>query len=383
MMEQTIFRCPKVIIKGKDTLLKVGEEASKYGQRVMIVTGKSSTKKSGALDKVCHALIEKNLSYIVFDEVESDPSVDTVMKGATLCKDEKIEVIVAIGGGSPLDAAKGIAIVATNGGNIRDYEKQSLSQSALPIVAIPTTAGTGSEVTRFTVITDTETKVKMLIAADSIVPHTAILDPMLTLTMPKDVTAATGMDALTHAIEAYISKVATPMSDIFALKAIELIVANLIPAVCNPGNIEARANMLYGQMYAGLAFSNASVALVHAMSRPLGAHFGVPHGVANAILLPSVMNYNRCSCIGKMKDIAKAMGEVVDGLSTRDASYSVLQVIDDLFAETGLKGRLSMYDIPEEKLGQLAEDAYNSGSRLNNPRLATQEEILAIYQSIY
>jgi 1,3-propanediol dehydrogenase/alcohol dehydrogenase len=382
-MEQTIFRSPRTIIKGNGSILKAGIEAKKYGKKVMVVTSRSSTKKSGALDKVCTALKEEGLGYIIFDEVESDPSVHTVTKGAELCRAENVEVIVAIGGGSPLDAAKGIAIVASNGGDIRDYEKQGLKTDALPIVAIPTTAGTGSEVTRFTVITDTETKIKMLIAADSIVPQTAILDPELTVTMPKEVTAATGMDALTHAIEAYISKLATPMSSLFALEAIELIAANIIPAVCNPDHMEARANMLYGQMYAGLAFSNASVALVHAMSRPLGAHFGVPHGVANAILLPTVMSYNRCSAVEKMKDVAVAMGEVVEGISVREASYTVIDVIDELFAQTGLEGRLSAYNIPEEALELLAQDAYNSGSRLNNPRIATQAEILELYKSIY
>jgi 1,3-propanediol dehydrogenase/alcohol dehydrogenase len=306
-----------------------------------------------------------------------------VTKGAALCKEARAEVVVAIGGGSPLDAAKAIALLATNQEEIGTYEKEVPLKEALPLVAIPTTSGTGSEITRFTVITDTKTKVKMLIGHETLIPKVAILDPILTVSMPKDVTAATGMDALTHAIEAYTSKVATPFTDLFALKAVELISQNLIRAVHNPEDLEARANMLKGQMYAGYAFGNASVALVHAMSRPLGAHFGLSHGIANAILLPGVLAYNRATCVGKMRDLAKALGEIVEGVSAKEASHKAVAAVEALFEETGLEKRLSAYGVKEDQLPLLVEDAFASGSRLNNPRIATKEDLLNLYQQIY
>jgi 1,3-propanediol dehydrogenase/alcohol dehydrogenase len=382
-MKQEIFRGPSVVIQGENTLREVGNQAKKYGKRVLVVTGKNSTKASGVLDELCKILKDSNLEYVVFDEIESDPSVDTVTKGGVLCKQIGAQVVVAIGGGSPLDAAKAIALLATNGEGIETYERQVPENQALPIIAIPTTAGTGSEITRFTVITDTKTKIKMLIGHETLIPKVAILDPTLTVSMPKSVTAATGMDALTHAIEAYTSKLATPFTDLFALKAVELIASNLIRAVHNPEDLEARGNMLKGQMYAGYAFGNASVALVHAMSRPLGAHFGLSHGIANAILLPGILAYNRSTCVNKMKELAKVLGEVVEDISAKEASYKAVAAVKALFEETGLDRRLKNYGVEEEKLTLLAKDAFASGSRLNNPRIATEEEILNLYKEIF
>ncbi|MFT8316473.1 MAG: iron-containing alcohol dehydrogenase [Clostridium sp.] len=382
-MISSVFQSPGKIIYGQGTVKQIGEETKKYGKKIMIVTGKSSSKKTGALDKVIDSLKMENLQYVIFDKVESDPSVDTVELGTSIAKEEKIDVIVALGGGSPLDAAKGISIMLTNSGSIVDYEKKQPEVPGVPVVAVPTTAGTGSEVSKFIVITDTRRKVKMLIGGETLIPKVAILDGELTLMVPPDVTAATGMDALTHAIEAYISKKAQPATGVQALSAIKLISENLAKAVQNGENMDARNNMLFAQMQAGLAFSNASVALVHAMSRPLGAYFGVPHGLANAILLPRVMEYNRAACAEKFKDIAETMGENTSGLSIREASNLAVKAVKELYAETGLPVKLRDVGVKEEMIETLAKDAIKSGSALVNPRKASLEDLIDIYKSIY
>lgn len=382
-MSYSIFQSPVKIIYGKDSIIAVGKEAAIYGKKIMVVTGRSSSKKTGALQKVIDSLKENNLEVLVFDEVESDPSTKTVREGTKKAKAEGIDTIVALGGGSALDAAKGISAMCTNPGDITDYEKNELINYGLPIIAIPTTAGTGSEISRFTVITDTERKIKMLIGGEAILPKVAILDPCLSIMMPKHVTAATGMDALTHAIEAYISKAAQPMTDVFALKAIELISENLPKAVLDGENIKARENMLIGQMYAGFAFSNASVALVHAMARPLGAYFNVAHGLANALLLSTVMEFNRPACPERLFQVAIAMGEKVEGLSIREGSFAAVNAIKNLFLEIGLPKSLKEVGVLKESIRDLAKDAIASGSVLLNPRKPSLEEIIDIYEKIY
>lgn len=382
-MASFVFQSPGKIIYGQGSVGQVGDETKKYGKKAIIITGKSSSKKTGALDKVIDSLKTNDIQYIVFDKVESDPSVDTVDLGVEVAKKEGIDVIVALGGGSPLDAAKGISIMINNPGGIVDYEKKEPKIPGVPVIAVPTTAGTGSEVSKFIVITDVKRKIKMLIGGEALIPRAAILDGDLTLMVPPDITAATGMDALTHAIEAYISKKAQPATKVQSLSAIELISNNLVKAVQNGENMEARNNMLFAQMQAGLAFSNASVALVHAMSRPLGAYFGVPHGLANAILLPRVMEYNRASCPEKFRDIAEAMGENIEGLSLREASALAVKAVKELYAETGLPTKLRDVGVKEESIENLAKDASQSGSALVNPRKSRLEELIEIYKSIY
>lgn len=219
-----------------------------------------------------------------------------------------------------------------------------------------------------------------MIGSPHLIPKVAVLDPLLTVTMPPDVTAATGMDALTHAIEAYISTAAQPATDLQALSAIKLITGSLAKAIVNSGNLEARSSMLLGQMQAGLAFSNSSVALVHAMSRPMGARLGVPHGLANALLLPPVMEYNRSSCPERLTDVAAAMGERIEGLSSWESSTLAVKAIKELFNQTGLPGNLREIGVKEEIIHLLARDASRSGSVLFNPRRPTEEEIIQIYQ---
>ncbi|WP_208738208.1 iron-containing alcohol dehydrogenase family protein [Oceanidesulfovibrio marinus] len=382
MMSGFIFQIPPRIVFGPGYVQKVGEEAKRFGSTAMVVTGRTATTRSGALDAVVASLEAAGLAVVKFAEVESDPSVAIVEKGAALAREKGVDVLVALGGGSPMDAAKGMAILMTNEGPIATYEKEQPANAGAPIIAVPTTAGTASEITRFTVITDPEARIKMLITFPGIIPRVAVLDPELTVSMPPAITAATGMDALTHAMEAYISLRGNALTAVQALEAIELIGDNLVRAVMNGADMEARQNMLLGQMLAGFAFSNASVALVHSMSRPLGAHFGIPHGTANAMLLPPVMAFNRPACTDKLARVAMALGEPVEGLSLREASLVAVEALDALFMETGLPRRLSKFGVTESSIPALAKDALASGSTANNPRVPTQDEIEGIYASI-
>ncbi|MBV4420202.1 iron-containing alcohol dehydrogenase [Clostridium tyrobutyricum] len=382
-MNYSIFQSPRDILYGQDTVNLVGEKAIKFGKKVMIITGRHSSKKTGALDKVLDSLNKNNLDFIVFDDIESDPSANTVRKGIEVAEENGIDIIIALGGGSALDASKAISMVVSNGGDIVDYEDKIPDKEGIPIIAIPTTAGTGSEVSKFSIITDTDRKIKMLIASDLLIPKVAILDPKLTLMMPPSVTAATGMDAFTHAIEAYISKASQRISDLYAIKAIELISSNLAKAVLKRDDLEARENMMLGQMYAGLAFSNSSTALVHSMSRPLGAYYGVPHGLANALLLPEVMKFNRAACADRFKTIAAAMGENTHGKSTREISYMTIDTIKNIFLETGLPIKLREVGVDENNFENMAKDAIKSRTTLLNPRKPTVEQLVKIYKTIY
>ena len=380
-MSIDLFQSPERLLFGWGSVGKTGEEALRYGTKALIVSGKTSSRASGALDAVCASLKSAGIAVTLFCEVESDPSVHTVTVGATLARDSGADIVIALGGGSPLDAAKAISVMATHSGNIVDYEKTALTRKGIPVIAIPTTAGTGSEVTKFVVITDTDRKVKMLISSPFLIPRVALLDPQLTLSIPPAFTAGPGMDALTHAIEAYQSSLAAPTTDVFALSAIRLIGGNLVKATLNGANVEARTAMLLGQMHAGLAFGNASVALVHAMSRPLGAHFGIPHGQANAILLPWVMEYNRPACPEKFVRIAEALDCDVQGLPLKEASRLAVTTVREIYADTGLPLTLAELGVPAESLPQLAQDASQSGSVLFNPRKPTLSEIEQLYHS--
>jgi 1,3-propanediol dehydrogenase/alcohol dehydrogenase len=378
-MAMDVFQAPERIVFGWNSVEQVGEEALKFGSRAMIVTGRNSSRVNGSLDAVRTSLQAAGVAATLFCEVDSDPCVQTITAGASRARECGADVIIALGGGSPLDAGKAIGLMALQEGTIGDYEKSTPLRPGLPVIAISTTAGTGSEVTKFVVITDMERKIKMLINSPFLIPRVAMLDPRLTLSIPPAFTAGPGMDALTHAIEAFQSSLATPTTDIFALSAIRLIGGNLVKATLNGNNAAARTAMLLGQMHAGLAFGNASVALVHAMSRPLGAHFGIPHGQANAILLPWVMEYNRPACPEKFAEIAQALGCNLQGLSLKASSQSAVDAVKDIYAETGLPLTLAELGVSADAVPTLALDASQSGSVLFNPRKPTRKDIERLY----
>lgn len=381
------FRVPPVLVAGKSASELAGEEVRKLGKnRVFLVTDEALVRL-GVVEGAKKSLEKANLPYEIFDRVKTEPTDEYVATGLKLCQESRCDVVVAVGGGSPIDTAKAIAIMAKNPGTIGDYMGiGKVPNPGLPLVATPTTAGTGSEVTQFTVITDTKKDVKMLIGSPFIVPSVALVDPLLTRSMPPSLTAATGIDALTHAIEAYVSVKAQPMSDAMALGAIELLATNLRKAWADGKDIEARSKVMMGALMAGIAFSNSSVALVHGMSRPIGAYFHVAHGISNAALLGNVMEFSLEGNPSRYARIASCLGEDVSGLLDLEAAEKGALVVKKLITDLNIP-RLRDLGIDKESLTELAprmaKDAIASGSPGNNPRQPTEEEIIELYNLAY
>lgn len=299
-----------------------------------------------------------------------------------LLKENNCDFVISFGGGSPHDCAKGIGIVANNGGCIKDYEGVNKSKkSMLPLVAINTTAGTASEMTKFCIITDEDRHIKMAIVDNHTTPTISVNDPLLMVEKPSSLTAATGMDALTHAIEAFVSTQSTPVTDACALMAIELICNHLKEAVDNGSDIAARDKMAYAQFLAGMAFNNASLGYVHAMAHQLGGFYDLPHGVCNAILLPHVQEYNSKVVPAKFVEIAKAMGENVENISNEEASIKVIDAIKKLSNDVGIPSGLKELDAKEEDLSMLSENALKDACGFTNPKQASLEEIIQVYKN--
>jgi alcohol dehydrogenase class IV len=378
------FLIPPTLITGSGSSEKVGEETKKLGVKKALIVTDAVMTKIGVVEPIKKNLADKGIQVALFDTVNTEPTVDYVLEGVDLFKKNGCEALIAIGGGSPIDTAKAISVMSTNPGSIEQYKGlHNIPNPGAPVVAIPTTAGTGSEVTIFTIITDTKTDVKMLIGSVHALPRVAIVDPLLTLSCPRGLTAAVGMDALTHAIEAYVSLKAQPMSDIFSLSAIELISGNLRQVWANGNNVDAREKVMLGALQAGIAFSNASVALVHGMSRPIGAYFHVPHGASNAVLLGVVTEFSLIGNPERYAHVAGAMGEDVDGFNDLEAASVAAQAIKDLIEDIQIPS-LKELGVDGAKLEQLApamaDAAIASGSPGNNPRQATKEEIVELYQ---
>ena len=387
MLPTKMFRIPRIVITGSGASEQVGEECQKLGVKKGLIVTDQVMVKLGTLDGIKKALEQSKVQFAIYDGVATEPTVDFVQEGLKAYKENGCDFLLAVGGGSPIDTAKAIAVMVTNPGSIEDYKGLGkITKKGVPLVAIPTTAGTGSEVTVFTIITDAKTDVKMLIGSPFIMPDIAIVDPMLTLSCPRGLTAAVGVDALTHAIEAYVSVKAQPMSDIFSLSAIELVSGNLRQAWANGNNVEAREKTMLGSLQAGIAFSNSSVALVHGMARPIGAYFHVPHGASIAALLGAVMEFSLIGNPARYAHIAEAMGEDISGLTDLEAAELGAEAAKRLIEDIKVPS-LQELGVDKEKLEKLApkmtEDAIASGSPGNNPRLATKEEIIELYKLAY
>jgi len=384
MLPVRTFLIPPVLITGSGSSEKVGEEGKKLGVKKALIVTDQVMVKLGVLEGIKKALEQTKIQFAIYDAVATEPTVDYVKEGLKSFKDNGCDFLIAVGGGSPIDTAKAIAIMATNPGSIEEYKGLGkVTKEGAPLIAIPTTAGTGSEVTQFTIITDTKTSVKMLIGSPFVLPKVAIVDPLLTLSSPRGLTAAVGIDSLTHAIEAYVSVKAQPMSDIFCLSAIELISGNLRQVWANGNNVEAREKTMLGALQAGIAFSNASVALVHGMSRPIGAYFHVAHGASNAALLGVVTEFSLIGNPARYAHIGRAMGENVMGLTDLEAAQLAAKAIKILIKDIQIPS-LRGLGVEKGKLEQvapkMAEDAIASGSPGNNPRQATKEEIVELYK---
>ncbi|AQW25774.1 L-threonine dehydrogenase [Clostridium perfringens] len=375
------FFMPAISLMGADCLKDAGDQVGELGfKKALIVTDKV-LGQIGIVKKVTDVLDNKNIEYAIYDETKPNPTVKNVNDGLALLKEKECDFVISLGGGSAHDCAKGIALLATNGGEIKDYEGVDKSKKPqLPMVGINTTAGTGSEMTLFAIITDEERHIKMALVDKHLTPIIAVNDPMLMLAMPKSLTAATGMDALTHAIEAYVSTSATPITDACAEKAIELISNYLVNAVENGQDVEARDMMAYAEYLAGMAFNNASLGYVHAMAHQLGGFYNLPHGVCNAILLPHVQEYNKATSASRLAKIAKIMGGNIEGLTDEQGADLCIDMIKSLSQTIGIPEGLGVLGVKESDFETLATNALNDACSLTNPRKGNLEEVIAIFK---
>jgi alcohol dehydrogenase len=361
---------------------QAGAQAKALGATKALIVTDKVLNQLGVAARIKGQLEEAGVKAVVFDGAEPNPTDTNVQDGLKVYQDSKCDAIVSLGGGSAHDCAKGIGMVATNGANIRAYEGVNKSSKPMPpFVAINTTAGTASEMTRFCIITNTSTHVKMAIVDWRCTPNVAINDPVLMVGKPPALTAATGMDALTHAVEAYVSTIATPITDACAIKAIELIAANLQPAVANGANLEARDQMAYAEYLAGMAFNNASLGYVHAMAHQLGGLYNLPHGVCNAILLPAVCEFNAIAAAKRLGHVAVALGEEIDGLAPIDAAAKAIAAIRKLSRSIGIPSGLKELGVKEADLPTMAENAKKDACQLTNPRTATLQQVVEIFKA--
>ncbi len=381
----SVFLAPKKTILGKNAVHELGQTAGALGGKKVLVVSDPGVAQAGLVEIVEKALKSKGIETGVFDRVEPEPPVGVVDACTKTLREDKFDLVVGLGGGSALDVAKGAATIAPNEGNALDYVgMDTLPKAGLPKILIPTTAGTGSEATRVIVMTDESDNTKKVIYSDFLLAEVALLDPMLTLSMPPAVTADTGLDALVHAIEAYVSVNTTPFAEILALEAIRLISQYLPVAFAKGNQVHARYHMLLAANLAGAAFTSGGLGAVHGLAYVLGTDYHMAHGRSNAIMLPHVLSFNRTGNLQKFADIARAMGEKVDGLGLYDASEKAVEAVKILLEAVNIPFRLSHYGIAKEDLPKLVQGGLNQ-SRLfgPNPRDLTEEDVRGIYEAAF
>lgn len=378
-MELYKFVSPEIIF-GRGALDQVGDSLARLGVKKVLVVSDPGVMEAGWVDKVIPPIKTAGLEYAVWYDITSNPKDHEVHNGVAKYLEEGCNAVLGIGGGSSVDAAKAIALLSTNGGHISDFEGADKVQRPLPpIVAVPTTAGSGAEVTQFTIITNTQKQMKMVIGSKSLIPDIALIDPRTLTTKDRELTANTGMDALTHAIEAYVSLAATPLTDIQALNAIKLATRYLPVSMSNRSNLEAKDAMAMASLQAGLALSNAILGLVHAMSHQLGGLLDMPHGEANAILLPYVMEFNLPSAIERYGVIAEAMDQKVNGISRREAAQRAVEAVRRLARDIGIHEKLSSVGLSDEFLNKLSENAMMDVCLVTNPKEVQVDDILKLF----
>ncbi|GAB2319513.1 iron-containing alcohol dehydrogenase [Alkalibacterium sp. s-m-22] len=368
---------------GRGSVKVVGEKAKLLGgTKVLVVTdGFLSQLSGGPVEHVLELLKAEGIESVIYDKVEPNPKDTNVSDGLKIYQEEKCDMIITVGGGSPHDCGKGIGIAATHEGDLYDYAGIDTLENPLPpIIAVNTTAGTASEITRHAVITNTELKIKYVIVSWRNTPLVSINDPLLMLGKPAALTAATGMDALTHAVESYITLGANPVTDAAAIQAMKLISNNLRQAVANGQNIEARENMAHASLLAGMAFNNSGLGYVHAMAHQLGGLYDMPHGVANAVLLPHVARYNLISNPKKYADMASFLGENIEGLSVMEAADKTIEALRRLSSDVGIPTGLKELGVKEEDFEYMAEMALKDGNAGTNPISGTKEDIIKIFK---
>ncbi len=379
------FTGAKKIVFGRDSFKQLGDHIKELGGKKPLIVMDGNLAEAGfrqKIDDVCRAV---KLKYVLYDKVVAEPPLELADEAAEVARKEKIDSVVGIGGGSAMDVAKAVAVIVANKGKAQDYlGLNNIPGPGLPKIMIPTTAGTGSEVTFTSVFIRRDLNKKEGMNSPYLYPELALLDPLLTLTVPPAVTATTGVDALCHAVESYMSITASPMSEMVSLEAISLIAENLRTCVHDGSNVDAREQMLLGSLYAGLGLANAGVTAVHSLSYPLGGRYGIPHGLANTILLPAVMRFNLPGAIEKCAVIAETMGEYVDDLSLRDAAQLAVGAIEDLILDCSIYDSLETLGISPEDFPELAEIAMTVARPLaNNPRRVTVADAIEIYEDAY
>lgn len=373
------FGLPQKLIFGQGSVSQLGHVLETMGSKGVFIISGPHLNQMGVVAKVEGICTDIGLSVSAFTETEANPSVETVVKATKAYQESDADCIIALGGGSPMDVAKAVGVVAKYGGSITEYEGGGkVPGDIVPLIAIPTTAGTGSEVTAFSVITDHSRNYKLTVFSDKLLPAYAILDPELLTSAPASVAAATGVDAMVHAIEAYLSKASNPFTDSMAEKALELLGGNIRKFVADRTNIEAAGAMLLGSTFAGVAFNFARLGNVHAMAHPVGGFFNVAHGVANAILLPVCLEYNALADDGKYK-------KIFDYISMNPANDNftpdlLVCEIKKLTESLGIPKTLTEVGVTEDKIPQMAADAMKSGNILVNPRSTKQEDVETLYR---
>lgn len=381
----SLFIMPKTIYSGSEALTQAKNCFSKLGKKALVVTDESMIKL-GNLSFVEKALKSENIDYAVFAGVTGEPTDVMIENGLEVYRNEKCDFLIALGGGSPIDSMKAIGAIVGNGGKITDYLGKVIEKETPPMVAIPTTAGTGSEATQFTIITDTQKNIKMLLKGAVLMPDVAIIDPQFTLTAPPKITASTGLDALCHATEAYTSRKAQDLSDSFALSAVKRIFKYLPIAYHDGSNVEAREQMSLAALEAGVAFNNSSVTVIHGMSRPIGAMFHVPHGTSNAMLIEKCFSFALDGAYDRFARLGREIGVSDTNDSDREASEKFLKAIIELVHECEIPSPLE-YGISREDffnvIDKMSEDAVFSGSPANTRKPMTVEDVKAIYRSLY
>lgn len=376
------FMMPSVNFMGAGSVKVVGEQCKLLGGEKALLVTDPGMIKSGIVNTVKLYIEEAGVKTVLFDGVEPNPKDRNIMEGLKVFKEEKCDLIVTIGGGSSHDCGKGIGIMASHEGNIYDYAGiETLTNDLPPVVCVNTTAGTASEVTRHCVVTNTDINVKFVVVSSKNTPSISINDPELMVKKPVGLTASTGMDALTHAVESYVSLGANPVTDACAVQSIKLIAKYLRIAVANGENIEARENMAYASLLAGMAFNNAGLGYVHAMAHQLGGFYDMAHGVANAILLPHVERYNMISNLEKFADIAVFMGENVEGLSAREAAEKAIESMVQLSKDVGIPTGLAEFDVKPESFEEMAKFAMKDGNAGSNPIRGTEKDIVKLFEA--
>ncbi|GAA6410497.1 iron-containing alcohol dehydrogenase [Blautia hominis] len=379
------FIVPGQIISGSGALNMAETVLKGLGKKALIVTDKVMIQL-GNCAKVEAALKNQGVAYAIYSEIVGEPTDTMIENGLKLYKEEGCDFLVALGGGSPIDSMKAIGSLVINGGNISDYMGKVIDVEVPPMVAIPTTAGTGSEATQFTIITDTKKNIKMLLKGKVLMPSLAIIDPQFTMTAPPKITAATGLDALCHAVEAYTSRKAQTLSDTFAMSAVKRIFKYLPAAFKDGSNEEARVQMSVAALEAGIAFNNASVTIIHGMSRPIGALFHVAHGLSNAMLLKECLTFALEGAYDRFAELGRAVGVAADTDSDKEASEKFLAAVDAITKELEIP-TLAEFGIDKDEffkvIDKMAFDAMDSGSPQNTMRDVTEDDVKQIYRNLW